>query len=419
NTDVYVMPSEGGQPLRLTWHPGADNVTGWTPDGESVLFATTREGTPTQESKIYKIKRTGGMEEALPIPRAVAGEISEDGKYIAYQQIAFWDPEWRNHRGGQAKPIWIVDLKTFALKMTPQTDNERHTDPVWLNNVVYFLSERDYANNVWSFNPATDELKQMTFHADFDAKSLDAGGGVIVYEQGGYLHILNPADGTTKQLSINVNGDFHWARERWQQARPTNLQNASLSPTGQRALFEFRGEIFTVPKENGNWRNISNNSAAADRFPAWSPDGKKIAWFSDRGGEYQLVISDQEGIEKPKLIALANPKFFFRPQWSPDSKYIAFTDTDYNLWYVDVATGTAKKADTERYAHPNRSLQPVWSPDSKWIAYSRLQDNNYKVIKAYSIESGKSVQLTDDMADAISPVWDASGKYLYFLASTN
>lgn len=125
NTDVYVIPIEGGQPERLTWHPGADNVTGWTPDGENILFASSREGVPTQESKIYKIKRTGGMEEALEIPRAVAGEISDDGKYIAYQQIGFWDPEWRNYRGGQAKPIWIVDMKNFSLKMTPQTDNER------------------------------------------------------------------------------------------------------------------------------------------------------------------------------------------------------------------------------------------------------------------------------------------------------
>lgn len=419
NTDVYLIPTEGGQPQRLTWHPGADNVTGWAPDGESVLFASSREAVPTQESKIYKINYKGGMEEALEIPRAVAGEISEDGKYIAYQQIGFWDAEWRNYRGGQAKPIWIVDLKNYSLKMTPQTDNERHTDPVWLNNVVYFLSERDYANNVWSYNPATNELKQQTFHSDFDAKSLDAGGGVIVYEQGGYLNILNPANGNTKRLTINVRGDFHWARERWEEVKPTSLTNASLSPTGQRALFEYRGEVFTVPKEKGDWRNITRNSAAADRSPVWSPDGKKIAWFSDASGEYQLMIGDQEGLEKPKVISIDKPTFFFKPAWSPDSKYLAFTDTDYVLWFTDVNSGITKKIDSDRYAHPNRTLNPVWSPDSKWIAYARLLDNHYKVIKAYNIETAQSVQLTDAMADAISPVWDANGKYLYFLASTN
>lgn len=419
NTDVYLIPVEGGQPQRLTWHPGVDNVTGWTSDGESILFASGRESVPTLESKIYAISRKGGMEKALDIPRAVAGEISEDGKYMAYQQIGFWDPEWRNYRGGQAKPIWIVDMKTFALKQTPQTDNERHTDPVWLNSVVYFLSERDYANNVWSYNPANNELKQQTFHSDFDVKSLDAAGGQVVYEQGGYLHTLNPANGQSKKLVINVRGDFHWARERWEEVKPVNLTNASLSPTGQRALFEYRGEIFTAPKEKGDWRNISNNSAAADRFPIWSPDGKKIAWFSDASGEYQLMISDQEGLEKPKAIAIADPTFFFRPAWSPDGKYLAFTDTDYVLWNVDVNTGAIKKVDTERFAHPNRTLNPVWSPDSKWIAYARLLDNHFKAIKVYNVETGQSLQLTDGLADAISPVWDATGKYLYFLASTN
>jgi len=420
NTDVYLIPTEGGQPQRLTWHPGADQVTGWTPDGESILFATSREGVlPTHESKIYKINKSGGIEEALAIPRAVAGEISEDGKYFAYQQIGFWDPEWRNYRGGQAKPIWIVDLKNYSLKMTPQTDNERHTDPVWLNNIVYFLSERDYANNVWSFNPANNELKQQTFHSDFDAKSLDAGGGQIVYEQGGYLHVLNPGNGQTKKLTINVRGDFHWARARWEDVRATALQNASLSPTGQRALFEYRGEIFTVPKEKGDWRNITNTSGAADRSPVWSPDGKRIAYFSDASGEYQLMITDQEGLEKPIAIAIPNPTFFFRPQWSPDGKYIAFTDTDYNLLYTDVTTGVTKKAEAERYAHPNRTLNPVWSPDSKWLAYVRLNDSQYKVVKAHNVETNQTLQLTDGMADAISPVWDASGKYLYFLASTN
>ncbi|MCA4896825.1 MAG: PD40 domain-containing protein [Cytophagales bacterium] len=419
NTDVYLIPTEGGQPQRLTWHPGADNVTGWTPDGEAILFASARAGVPTLESKIYKINSKGGMEEALDVPRAVAGEISEDGKYLAYQQIGFWDPEWRNYRGGQAKPIWIIDLKNFSLKSTPQTDNERHTDPVWMDGVVFFLSERDYANNIWSFNPSTNELKQQTFHTDFDVKSLDAAGGQIVYEQGGYLSLLTPANSATKKIVINVRGDFHWARERWEEVKPATLTNASLSPTGQRALFEYRGEIFTAPKEKGDWRNISRNSAAADRSPVWAPNGKKIAWFSDASGEYQLMIGDQEGLEKPKAIALQNPTFFFKPTWSPDSKYISFTDTDYNLWYVDVATGQSKKADTERFAHPNRSLNPVWSPDSKWISYSRLLDNHFKAIKVHNVETGQTLQLTDGMADAISPVWDVNGKYLYFLGSTN
>lgn len=419
NTDVYLIPTEGGQPTRLTWHPSPDIVTGWTPNGEEILFTSSRESVPTREAKFFTISKNGGMEKALAIPRAVNGEISEDGKFIAYQQIGFWDPEWRNYRGGQAKPIWIVDLKNYSLKMTPQTDNERHTDPVWMNGVVYFLSERDYANNVWSYNPASNELKQLTFHTDFDAKSIDAGGGQIVYEQGGYLHTLNPANGQAKKLVINVRGDFHWARARWEDMVDNQILNPAISPTGQRAMFEFRGEIFTVPKEKGDWRNVTNSLGAADRAPAWSPDGKKIAWFSDASGEYQLMISDQEGLDKPKAISIPNPTFFFKPAWSPDGKYIAFTDTDYNLLFTDVARGVTKKADAERFAHPTRSLNPVWSPDSKWIAYAKLLDSHFKAIRIYNVETGQNVQVTDGMADAMSPTWDASGKYLYFLASTN
>lgn len=419
NTDVYVMPATGGEPKRLTWHPGEDAVQGWTPDGASIVFRSGRSGYPTALTKLLKVSFKGGFQEELPMPQAYAGEVSPDGQMAAYQTIGFWDPEWRNYRGGQAQPIWIVDLKTLSLKTTPQTDRERHTDPVWYKNVVYFLSERDYANNVWSFNPKTNELKQVTFHKDFDIKSLDASNDRIVYEQGGYLHLLDPQTGQDKQLVINVQGDFTWATPRWQEVRSGGLLNASLSPTGKRALFEYRGDIFTVPKENGDWRNISRSSGVADRYPTWSPDGQKIAWFSDASGEYQLMVSDQEGFQKPKAISLPSPTFYFRPAWSSDNKHLAYTDTDYNLWVINTETGQPKKIDTERYAHPDRSLNPVWSPDGKWIAYARLLDNQYKAIKVYNIETGASHQLTDGMSDAMSPVWDASGKYLYFLASTN
>ena len=418
NADVYVIPATGGEPKRLTWHPGGDNVTGWTPDGK-VLFASGREGTPTRESKFYSVSVEGGMPEALVVPRAVDGQLSADGKHIAYQQISFWDPEWRNYRGGQAKPIWIMNMKNYDLKMTPRTDNERHTSPVWHDGVVYYLSERDFANNIWSFDPKTDENKQVTFHTDFDVKNLDAGGGMIVYEQGSYLHLLNPATGEANQLNIEVAGDMNWGRPRWVSARSFDLLNAQLSPTGKRAIFEFRGEVISVPKKEGDWRNLSKNNKAADRSPIWSPKGDKVAWFSDQSGEYTLMIGDQDGLEAPRSITLPNQTFYFRPAWSPDAKYISYTDTDYNLWYVNVESGEAKKVETELYAHPNRSMNPVWSPDSKWIAYVRLLDSQFKAVKVHNVETGETLQLTDGMSDAISPAWDQSGKYLYFLASTN
>jgi len=419
NTDVYVVNADGGEPKRLTFHPSEDIVQGWTPDGKQILFRSGRAGVPTMINHFYTIGLEGGNETKLPIPQASFGEISKDGNYVAYTPITLWDVEWRNYRGGQAQPIWILNLKDNSLIKTPQTDRERHSEPVWFKDDVYFLSERDYANNVWKFNIKTKDLKQITFHKDFDCKSIDACADKIVYEQAGYLHVYDPTTNSAKQLVVNVKGDFNWARPRFKDVTPADLTNASLSPTGQRALFEYRGDIFTVPKENGDSRNITNTSGVADRSPVWSPDGKKIAWFSDASGEYQLMIGDQFGLEKPRVINFQKPTFFFKPTWSSDGKFISFSDTDYTIWIVDVAAGTSKKVDTDRMAHPNRTMNPSFSTDSKWIAYVKILENQFKAVFLYNIESGQKTQLTDGLADAIDPVWDATGKYLYFLASTD
>ncbi|WP_445665996.1 S41 family peptidase [Fodinibius sp. AD559] len=419
NTDVYVVSVEGDQPKRLTWHPSNDQVTGWSPDGQKVLFVSGRKGVPTKSSTFYTINVDGGFPQKHKIPRAATGEISSDNSYIAYQPVSFWDPEWRNYRGGQAKPIWIVDLKTNELQTTPRANRERHIDPVWMDGIVYFLSERDYTMNIWSYNPKTGESEQQTFHSQFDVKSLDSGDNTIVYEQGGYIYELDPSTGDHQQITINVQGDMTQARPRWVDASPTSLDNATLSPTGQRALFQYRGEIITVPKEEGTWRNLSNTSGVADRYPIWSPDGQKIAWFSDESGEYQLHIADQKGLEDPQKIKLPEPTFFFKPAWSPDGQYIAYTDTHYRLWYIDVESGEATHVDTDGYAHPERTLNPKWSPDGQWIAYAKRLSSHYRVIKVHNIQTDESYQLTDGMADAVDPVWDKNGNYLYFLASTD
>ena len=418
NTDVFVVNTDGGEPKRLTYHPDGDIVQGWTSDGK-ILFRSGRDGVPTMINHFFTISKDGGNEAKLTIPQASFGDMSDDGNYVAYTPITFWDPEWRNYRGGQAQPIWIMNMQDKTLVQTPQTDRERHTDPVWFKGEVYFLSERDYANNVWKFNPKTKDLKQISFHKDFDCKSIDACGDRIVYEQAGFLHVFDPATNKAKQLIINVKGDFNWARPRWKDVTGNDLVNASLSPTGQRAVFEYRGDIFTIPKENGDGRNITNTCGVADRSPVWSPDGKKIAWFSDASGEYQLMIADQMGMEKPKAISFQKPTFFFKPVWSSDGKYISFSDTDYTIWVVDVAAGTTKKVDSDRMAHPNRTMNPSISTDSKWIAYVKILDNQFKAVHLYNIETGVKTQITDGLADAIDPVWDASGKYLYFLASTD
>ena len=416
NQDVYLVAAAGGQPRRLTWHPGDDVVQGWTPDGR-VLFRSGREAVPTRLWKFYTVAPDGGFPEALPVHQAYQGEMSDDGAWLAYQEIGFWDPEWRNYRGGQAQPVRVVSTGSLELQ-TPSWEGERHLDPTWMDGTVYYMSERDWASNVWAYDPATGSDRQLTFHADFDVKSLDAGHGVVVYEQAGYLHELDPTSGATRRLDIRAEGDQNWARPRWEDVPAERLTNARLSPTGQRALFEHRGEIFTVPVKEGSWRNLTRSPGVADRHPVWSPDGSRIAWFNDQGGEYGLVVANQDGTE-PRRVTISDPSFYFVPEWSPDGSKLAFTDTDYRVLVMDVESGEVTHVDTDRYAHPERSMNPVWSPDSRYIAYARRLDTQLRVIVVHDTRTGELHRVTDGMADAISPVWDESGDHLYFLASTD
>ncbi|MDT8341320.1 MAG: PDZ domain-containing protein [Longimicrobiales bacterium] len=423
NADVYRVPVTGGQPVRLTWHPGEDDVQGWTPDGR-ILFRSSRAGAPTRLWQFYTVSPEGGFPEPHPIPQAYLGELSGDGAFVAYQEIGYWDPEWRNYRGGQAQPIRVVSTSDWSLR-TPPWQGERQMDPAVMDGVVYYLSERDWAANVWAYDPATGSERQLTFHADFDVKSLGAGGGVVVYEQAGYLHELDPASGRSRRLGIHAQADQNWARARWEEVQGNDLSNPSLSNNGRRALFEYRGEILSLPAENGSWRNLTRSSGVADRYPVWSPDGTQVAWFNDaspaRGGgpgEYGLVIADPDG-GNARRIEIPDPSFFFRPRWSPDGARIAFTDTDYRVQVVEVASGRVTDVDGELYADPRRSIEPVWSPDGRFLAYARRLESLFRAVFIWDSQTGEVAQVTDGMADALSPAWDAGGKYLYFLASTD
>jgi tricorn protease len=415
NVDVYVVSVAGGEPRRLTWHPGADLPTGWTPDGERVVFVSNR-AQPVPTFKFWTAPVGGGQPEAMAIPRGWTGKHSPDGGSFVYDPVLNWEAEWRGYRGGQNKPIWVIDLDDYSLDKLPWTDsNDSH--PVYVGDDIYFLSDRDWAVNVWAFDGTSGSVRQLTHFKQHDARNLEAGGGVLTFEQAGQIYVLDPSTGNSGPVPITVRGDFPWARPHWEEVGD-QVRNGGLSPTGKRAIFEARGDIFTVPAEKGDVRNLTRSSGIADRAPAWSPDGKHVAWFSDESGEYELIVADQFG-EDRRTIEIPDPTFFYNTTWSPDSEHIAFTDADRNLWVVEVASGELTRVDDEGYAVPGHTIYPEWSPDSKWIAYTKRLDNQFNAVWVYSVEGGTTHAITDGLSDSRAPAWDKGGKHLYFLASTD
>ncbi len=414
---VYVVPVEGGTPTRLTWYPAASYALGWTPDGSRVLYASSRETAPTAYQRLWTVARDGGPSERLPAPWGHDGSFSADGQKIVVDRVARWDSEWRNYRGGQNTPLVILDLEDLSETRLP---NDKTFDifPLWMNGTIYFLSDRSWSMNIWAFEPASGELTQLTDFPDIDIKWLSGHDGTLIFERDGWIHTLDPSTGDIARLEITVHGDFPWAETRWEDVSD-DIGSSSLSATGQRALFEARGEIFTVPVEKGDSRNVTRSSGAADRRPIWSPDGSEIAWFSDSGNGYKLLIAAQDGLSQPRSLPIGEAKMAWEATWSPDGTRIAFVDDEVHVRVLELATGTITTADTAGTNIERGDMGLTWSPDSKWLAYAKTSPNNFHRIMTWSVESGKAVPVTDPMADAVAPSWDRGGHYLYFLASTN
>jgi tricorn protease len=417
NDDVYVVPSTGGEPRRLTFHPGADEAVGWTPDGKSVLFSSPRLSY-SDPDRLFTVPVEGGFPTPLPLPMAEDGYYSPDWTHIAYSPLFQWEPNWKHYRGGQTTPIWIANLADSSIVKIPR-ENSNDRNPMWIGDKVYFLSDRSGPASLFEYDLKSQDVKQLIKNQGFDIKHASAGPGAIVYEQFGAIFLYDLHSGKTKRVNITVKGDMPQVRPHFEKVeKQIRDQSAQISPTGARAVFEAHGEIFTVPAEKGDIRNITNSPAVADRDPAWSPDGKSIAYFSDESGEYALHISPQSGLGPVTKIDLGKPpSFFYSPTWSPDSKKITYSDKRLNIWYVDLEKKTPVHVDTDLYAGP--SFSTVWSPDSKWLAYAKQLDNHMHAIFVYSLETGKVTQITDGMSDTASPDFDKNGKYLYFTASTD
>ncbi|MGB7189638.1 MAG: PDZ domain-containing protein, partial [Acidobacteriaceae bacterium] len=417
--EVYVIGSEGGVPHRLTWDPSGNEAVGWTPDGKDVLFASMRESY-SDFPRLFQIHADGtGSPTLLPLPSGVYGTYSPDGKTLAYVPVMQWEAAWKHYRGGQTTPVWLVNMKTLDLVKVPR-ENSNDSYPVWAGHTVYFLSDRNGPVSLFSYDTETKAVKQVLDNQGYDLKTLAAGPGALVYEQFGSLHLYDLATRQEHTVPVSLHGDLPSLVPHLANIAPEEVQNFAVSPSGVRVVVEAHGDIFTLPAEKGDTRNLTKTPGVAERDPAWSPDGKSIAYFSDASGEYQLYIRGQEGLQAPKVIDLGpDPSFFYSPHWSPDSKHIAYTDKHLHTWYVDVSGGKPVKIDTGLRGSFGNASEISWSPDSQWIAYTRDLENELHAVFFYSLATHTSTQITDGMSDAAHPVFDPDGKYLYFTASTN
>ena len=421
NADVYVIPSEGGQPRRLTWHPGPDIVRGWSPDGRAVLFTSPRHLTYQRGGQLFTVALAGGLPQALPMPIAYDGAWSPDGRKIAYQPFPSGysgRSGWRRYRGGTTPPIWLFDIESHAIRRVPNAGvNDRH--PMWIGDRVYFVSDRDGVFNLWSFDPKTGALDELTHHRDWDISSAAGTDDAIIYAQGGRLHLYDLASGKARTLAIDIRADLPEARPRWVDGSKF-ITDAGLAPDGSRAVFSSRGEIVTVPARSGGMRNLTRSSGAHDRSPLWSPDGRTIAYLSDAGGEYALVLAPQDGLGSRRTIPLAGaPAYYWLRAFTPDGKTLLYEDNHLALYALDLKSGRSRRIDR----HVRRWFPPGFevavSPDSSWIAYSRVGANYLRQLFLYNLRTGSRITVGDGLAGMGTPVFSRDGRYLYFTASTN
>lgn len=417
NTDVYIISIDGGNPIRLTYHPFPDVVEGWTPDGSAVLFSSPRDNYTYRFKRLHTVSIKGGFPEAEVLPFAEHGSYSSDGKYLAFTEGRDPYHTWKHYRGGRNSQVLVFDRKTKESYRIP-SDGSNDSYPTWLNGKIYFLSDRNWTMNIFSFDPSTPQKApvQITNHDDYDVKYVSAGDGILIYEQAGKLHTVNPATGEEAAIAVYINPDLPEIRPHFEKA--TNyISSYNVSPNGKRAVFSARGDIFTVPAEKGDIRNLTNSPGVHDRYPVWSPDGTKIAWVADKDGEYKLYVVDQKGLEEPEEYSLGGPSFYYLPQWSPDGEKILYFDKWTDLYYLDLDSKKRTKIDSNRiYGRP---AMPRWSPDSKWVAYLKEEPTNFSSVMLYSLDQNKSIALTDGLSDSRHPAWSRDGKYLYFTASTN
>lgn len=420
NIDVFIVAASGGIPKRLTWHPGSDIVQDFSSDGEHVAFLSQRSVHTTRFAELFTISTGGGMVQELPIPTIYNASFSDDGAYIAYNPANNAFSQWKHYRGGRQSRIWIFDQNTNEVEEIPKPETgSNDTDAQWVNNTIYFRSDRNGEFNIYSFDRDTDGLSQLTNYDDFGVMNLKSSGSEIIYEQAGYLHILNTESNISRKLTIGIATDLLEKRSRFVSGS-NYIRSGTVSPSGARAVFDFRGEIVTVPEKNGDPQNLTNSPGIHEKFPVWSPDSKYIAYFSDASGEYALHIYDRT-VNTAREIELNGNGFYSGIEWSPNSEYVAFVDNGRVLYVTEIASGNTTEVARDMYYRPGifRDLFGSWSHDSNWITYTIVNDAQFEQAFVYNLDEKRSFQLSDGLSDVSDPVFDPSGKYIYMLASTD
>jgi tricorn protease len=420
NLDVYTVPATGGMPARLTHHPMGDRLIDWHPDGRRVLFASSRESGRQRYNQFYVVPASGGLPEKLAVPYGEFGAFAADGHRFVYMPQSQDFRTWKRYRGGWASDIWLFDLQTMAASNLTRND-ANDGQAMWFGETIYFLSDRGPAEraNIWALDLKTGAARQVTAFVDVDVTFPAAGPSDIVFQAGGRLYLLNVPSEKLAEVPVRVVTDAITLKPRSVKVTPL-IETAGISPTGKRGVFAARGEMFTVPAEHGPVMNLTRSSGVAERYPSWSPDGRLVAYWSDRGGEYQLTVRPADGSGSERTLTKLGAGFRYRAQWSPDSKRLAFVDEQSRIHVIGAEGGVAAEIDRSRVwmGHGQlESLRFAWSADSRWIAWSRPSSTGSPAIFLYDSTTARLTQATSGYFADQDPAFDPEGKYLYYLSN--
>ncbi len=423
--NVYVMPTTGGAPKQLSYHPGfqrgaermgpENQVLGWTPDGLKILFRSRKFSYEIFMGQLFVVSPDGGYPTQLPVPEGSFTKFSPDGKKIVYTPIGRDFRQWKRYKGGMAQDVWIYDLETYDAEKITDWEGSDNV-PLWIGDKIYFNSDRTGTLNLYSYDPATKQTTPVTNYTEYDVRWPESGpGGKIIFENGGNLFVLDVNSGQTRKVEITLGDDRTWMRPEHVKVSE-NIRDYNLSPGGKRALFGARGEIFTVPAEHGNTRNLTNTTGVHEKYSTWSPDGQWIAYMSDKTGEDELYIILADGKGEEVRLTSDGHCYRYHMLWSPDSKKLAWSDKNTSLYWIDINKKEVVQVDD----NPKGELRDFeWSPDSKWLVYVKPGANDFRRIYLYSLIDKTSRAITTGMTDDDSPVFDPDGKYLYFVSGRN